>query len=118
MRSSTIGSVNVDGFSTSIRWGVADPPRHAGDAWRRLLAEGSAGVGYLLKDRVADVGEFVDALARVAAGGTALDPVTIEHRVWHARQGGGEGGWRSCRQPRTDGSSRSPRGLDVGTCTR
>jgi len=32
-----------------------------------------AGVGYLLKDRVADVGDFLDALTRVAAGGTALD---------------------------------------------
>jgi len=40
----------------------------------RLLAAGTAGVGYLLKDRVADVAEFADALARVAAGGTALDP--------------------------------------------
>jgi DNA-binding NarL/FixJ family response regulator len=40
----------------------------------RLLAGGSAGVGYLLKDRVADVGEFVDAVQRVAGGGTALDP--------------------------------------------
>src|SRR6202161_2307538 len=38
---------------------------------------GAAGVGYLLKDRVADVSEFVDALARVAAGGTALDPEVV-----------------------------------------
>ncbi|NEB75234.1 response regulator transcription factor [Streptomyces sp. SID14478] len=43
----------------------------------RLLAEGSAGVGYLLKERVANVGEFADALARVAAGGTALDPEVV-----------------------------------------
>ncbi|WP_405877149.1 MULTISPECIES: LuxR C-terminal-related transcriptional regulator [unclassified Streptomyces] len=43
----------------------------------RLLAEGSAGVGYLLKDRVANVAEFTDALARVAAGGTALDPEVV-----------------------------------------
>ena len=40
----------------------------------RLLAAGSSGVGYLLKDRVADVAEFTGALDRVAAGGTALDP--------------------------------------------
>jgi DNA-binding NarL/FixJ family response regulator len=43
----------------------------------RLLAAGTAGVGYLLKDRVADVAEFTGALARVAAGGTALDPEVV-----------------------------------------
>ena len=43
----------------------------------RLLAAGAAGVGYLLKDRVADVAEFTNALARVAAGGTALDPEVV-----------------------------------------
>ena len=43
-----------------------------------LLADGQAGgVGYLLKDRVADVREFVDALHRVAGGGTALDPEVV-----------------------------------------
>lgn len=43
----------------------------------RLLAQGSAGVGYLLKERVANVAEFTDALERVAAGGTALDPEVV-----------------------------------------
>jgi DNA-binding NarL/FixJ family response regulator len=43
----------------------------------RLLAAGSAGVGYLLKDRVANTAEFNEALARVAAGGTALDPEVV-----------------------------------------
>jgi DNA-binding NarL/FixJ family response regulator len=43
----------------------------------QLLADSSAGVGYLLKDRVADVSEFVDALHRVANGGTALDPEVV-----------------------------------------
>lgn len=38
---------------------------------------GAAGVGYLLKDRVADVAEFTDALARVVDGGTALDPEVV-----------------------------------------
>ncbi len=42
-----------------------------------LLAGSIGGVGYLLKDRVADVREFVDALARVADGGTALDPEVV-----------------------------------------
>ena len=43
----------------------------------RLLESGAAGVGYLLKDRVGNVAEFVSALERVAAGGTALDPEVI-----------------------------------------
>jgi len=43
----------------------------------QLLAEGSAGVGYLLKERVVDLDDFIDALNRVAAGGTALDPEVV-----------------------------------------
>jgi DNA-binding NarL/FixJ family response regulator len=43
----------------------------------RLLAAGASGVGYLLKERVAKVAEFTDALTRVAAGGTALDPEVV-----------------------------------------
>jgi DNA-binding NarL/FixJ family response regulator len=42
-----------------------------------LLAGGTAGVGYLLKDRVADVREFVDAVHRVGAGGTVLDAEVV-----------------------------------------
>ncbi|MCO8269843.1 response regulator transcription factor [Actinoplanes sp. TRM 88003] len=45
----------------------------------RLLADQPAGVGYLLKERVADVADFVDALTRVASGGTALDPEVVGH---------------------------------------
>ncbi|WP_329234635.1 response regulator transcription factor [Actinoallomurus sp. NBC_01490] len=48
-------------------------PRYAA----RLLEGGAAKMGYLLKDRVADVAEFTDALVRVAAGGTALDPEVV-----------------------------------------
>ncbi len=44
---------------------------------RELLADGSGGIGYLLKDRVFDAGQFVDAVRRVAAGGTAMDPQVI-----------------------------------------
>lgn len=44
---------------------------------RELLASGSGGIGYLLKDRVFDSGQFVDAVRRVAAGGTAMDPEVI-----------------------------------------
>jgi DNA-binding NarL/FixJ family response regulator len=43
----------------------------------QLLAENAAGIGYLLKDRVADTSEFIEALARVAVGGTALDPEVV-----------------------------------------
>ena len=42
-----------------------------------LLADRAGGVGYLLKDRVADIREFMDALRRVARGGTALDPEVV-----------------------------------------
>ncbi|HZN74387.1 MAG TPA: response regulator transcription factor [Micromonosporaceae bacterium] len=42
-----------------------------------LLSTSTSGIGYLLKDRVADVAEFLDALRRVAAGGTALDPEVV-----------------------------------------
>jgi DNA-binding NarL/FixJ family response regulator len=53
----------------------------------RLLAAGSAGVGYLLKDRVANVAEFTDALSRVAAGGTALDPEVVTQLAGASRRG-------------------------------
>jgi DNA-binding NarL/FixJ family response regulator len=44
---------------------------------RELLSTPDGGVGYLLKDRVSHVGEFVDAVRRVAGGGTAMDPEVI-----------------------------------------
>ena len=44
---------------------------------RELLADGTGGVGYLLKDRVFNAGQFVDAVRRVAGGGTAMDPDVI-----------------------------------------
>lgn len=54
----------------------------------QLLADGADGIGYLLKDRVADVSEFVDALERVAAGGTALDPEVVTQLVRVSRRAG------------------------------
>jgi DNA-binding NarL/FixJ family response regulator len=45
---------------------------------RELMQDGTDGVGYLLKDRVSDVQTFVDAVRRVAAGGTVLDPKVVE----------------------------------------
>lgn len=44
---------------------------------RELLADGTGGVGYLLKDRVFDSAQFAEALRRVAGGGTAMDPEVI-----------------------------------------
>jgi DNA-binding NarL/FixJ family response regulator len=51
-----------------------------------------AGVGYLLKDRVADVGEFIEALSRVAAGGTALDPEVVSQLLAASGRGDVLGG--------------------------
>lgn len=45
---------------------------------RELLADGNGGVGYLLKDRVFDADQFIDAVRRVAGGGTAMDPQVIQ----------------------------------------
>ena len=53
-----------------------------------LLADGTGGVGYLLKDRVADVRDFVDAVRRVAAGGMALDPEAVSQLVAGHDEGG------------------------------
>lgn len=51
-----------------------------------LLAGSSRGVGYLLKDRVADVREFVAAVERVAGGGTALDPEVVAQLLGRSRK--------------------------------
>ncbi|MGW1747887.1 response regulator [Streptomyces sp. NPDC002092] len=50
-----------------------------------LLAKETAGLGYLLKQRVADVEEFVEALRRVASGGTALDPQVVSQLLLRRR---------------------------------
>ncbi|MEU0408196.1 response regulator transcription factor [Streptomyces griseorubiginosus] len=50
-----------------------------------LLAGGTSGVGYLLKDRVGRVDEFLDALERVVAGGTALDPEVVTELLTRRR---------------------------------
>jgi DNA-binding NarL/FixJ family response regulator len=55
---------------------------------RELLADGSGGIGYLLKDRVLDSAQFVDAVRRVAAGGTAMDPEVVA-RLLARNQGEG-----------------------------
>ncbi|MGH3318833.1 MAG: response regulator [Streptosporangiaceae bacterium] len=50
-----------------------------------LIAGETRAVGYLLKDRVADVGEFLEALERVAGGGTALDPEVVQQLLARSR---------------------------------
>jgi len=51
-----------------------------------LLAGGAARIGYLLKDRVADVTDFVEAIVRVASGGTALDPEVVTQLMGASRR--------------------------------
>src|SRR5437763_10169232 len=52
-----------------------------------LLGEHAEGVGYLLKDRVADVERFIDAIRRVADGGSALDPEVVSQMLARRRSG-------------------------------
>jgi DNA-binding NarL/FixJ family response regulator len=52
-----------------------------------LFAGAPAGVGYLLKDRVADVSDFIEAISRVAQGGTVLDPEVVRHLLRASRRG-------------------------------
>jgi DNA-binding NarL/FixJ family response regulator len=56
-------------------------PHHA----IQLLQDGASGVGYLLKDRVADVNEVVDAVRRIAAGGSVIDPEVVSQLVSRRR---------------------------------
>jgi DNA-binding NarL/FixJ family response regulator len=55
---------------------------------KQLLAEGTEGVGYLLKDRVADVEAFVAAVRRVGNGETVLDPEVVSHMMGRRRPAG------------------------------
>ena len=51
-----------------------------------LLSDDTAGLGYLLKDRIADVGDFLGAVRRVGRGGTALDPEVVAQLLARARR--------------------------------
>ena len=86
-----------------------------------LLAEGRGGVGYLLKDRIMEVGDFVDAVQRVARGGTALDPDVVAQLVSRggarpalradpAREGGARADGRGALQRRHRRGARAHRG--------
>jgi len=52
----------------------------------KLLEQGADGIGYLLKDSVSDVREFVDAVRRVAAGGSAIDPEVVSELLGRKRR--------------------------------
>ncbi len=80
--------VGVLVFSQYIETRYAAELLGAGQAGRGGSA---AGVGYLLKDRVADVSEFIEALSRVAAGGTALDPEVVTQLLGASRRADGLG---------------------------
>jgi DNA-binding NarL/FixJ family response regulator len=54
----------------------------------RALAESPEGLGYLLKDRVTDIDDFVDTLRRVASGGSALDPLVVSRLLASIRDDG------------------------------
>lgn len=54
----------------------------------RLVSEGEGGVGYMLKDRVSDVDDFVDAIRRVARGGLVIDPAVVSQLVDKSRRRG------------------------------
>lgn len=53
----------------------------------QLLGNGAKGLGYLLKERVSDIDDFIDALHRVAAGGTAVDPELVARMVARPHNG-------------------------------
>ena len=53
---------------------------------RELLADDAGGVGYLLKDRVSDIEALAEAVRRVAAGGSALDPEVVSSMLGRARE--------------------------------
>jgi DNA-binding NarL/FixJ family response regulator len=70
-------------YATDLLAGSAGP----GPGGRGGAAEhGARGVGYLLKDRIADVAEFLEAVRRVAAGGTALDPEVVAQLLARSRR--------------------------------
>ena len=99
--------------------------RYASD----LLSSGARGIGYLLKDRVADVQEFVAAAERVAAGGTVIDPEVVAQLIGRRRAPGrpahaarDRGALADGRGPleraRSSSGSRSARAPSRSTCAR
>jgi DNA-binding NarL/FixJ family response regulator len=73
---------------TELPWvGVLLLSQHVEQSYAtELLEQGAEGVGYLLKERVAEVGSFLDAVRRVAHGGAVLDPEVISHMMGRRRR--------------------------------
>ena len=63
-----------------------------------LLSVAPSGAGYLLEDRVADVGDFIDAITRVADGGTVLDPEVVTHLLDAGRRRDALAGLTPCER--------------------
>jgi len=75
-----VAAVQIRRIQRSV--GVLVLSQHLEPAYMlELVGDDASGVGYLLKDRVRDVAEFVDAVERVAAGGTAFDPEVVKSLV-------------------------------------
>jgi DNA-binding NarL/FixJ family response regulator len=78
-----------DGLVAAVEIRASDPrvavlvlSQHLEPAYMlELVGDNASGVGYLLKDRVRNVGEFIDSVERVAAGGTAFDPEVVKSLV-------------------------------------
>ena len=95
-----------------------------------LLSQGSERRGYLLKDRVADVDDLVDAIRVVAAGGAVIDPKVVEqlvasssrsqslHSTFSRRGNGSVGGWRRASPTRVAANLCSPERASRSTSTR
>jgi serine/threonine-protein kinase len=71
-----VAALQIRGSSPDVGVLVLSHYIETGQAMR-LLEDGGGGVGYLLKDRVSDVAEFVDAVRRVGSGGSAIDPEVV-----------------------------------------
>jgi DNA-binding NarL/FixJ family response regulator len=81
---------------------------------RELLSQGTGGVGYLLKDRISDVAQFVDAIRRVAGGGTAMDPEVISQLLSRHR----DSSPARCSSPRRRSASTRTRSSESWASSR
>jgi DNA-binding NarL/FixJ family response regulator len=72
-------------LSLRPRYSVLVLSQYVEQTYAAELLETGGGVGYLLKDRVGEVAEFADAVSRVAAGGTVVDPEVVRQMLRHRR---------------------------------
>ena len=81
LRAAKVIRSELPGVSVLVLSGYVEPAYA-----QELLAENAEGLGYLLKDRVSDVGAFADAVDRVGAGGSALDPEVVSILLGRSRE--------------------------------